>query len=98
MAIGARSQAARTYLEKHFEAFESLGLDELIRHGLLALRETLGSGGELSSSNISVGYVSRDSPFTIIEDESIQRHVDAIVGEAPAPAAADAPPAAEMET
>jgi len=41
MAIGARSQAARTYLEKFLEDFKTCELDELVKHGLRALRDTL---------------------------------------------------------
>lgn len=33
-----------------------LGLDELIKHCLLALRETLSSGTDLTSQNVAVGY------------------------------------------
>lgn len=54
MAIGARSQAGRTYLERHFEEFPELSLDDLIKHALLALRETLGTGQELSAANVAV--------------------------------------------
>jgi 20S proteasome alpha/beta subunit len=41
MAIGARSQAARTYLEKFLDDFKTCDLDELVKHGLRALRDTL---------------------------------------------------------
>jgi 20S proteasome subunit alpha 6 len=41
MAIGARSQSARTYLEKHLESFASCDLEQLVLHGLRALRDTL---------------------------------------------------------
>jgi 20S proteasome subunit alpha 6 len=41
MAIGARSQSARTYLEKHLDEFATADLDELVKHGLRALRDTL---------------------------------------------------------
>jgi hypothetical protein len=43
-AIGARSQSAKTYLEKRYQTFEDCSRDDLIKHGLLALRETIGSG------------------------------------------------------
>jgi 20S proteasome subunit alpha 6 len=33
-AIGARSQMARTYLERHLDAFADCGRDALIEHGL----------------------------------------------------------------
>lgn len=38
MAIGDRCQSAKTYLEKHFENFKTLGADDLIAHGIKALR------------------------------------------------------------
>ena len=41
MAIGARSQAARTYLEKYLEELADCDMDTLIKHGLRALRDTL---------------------------------------------------------
>lgn len=49
MAIGARSQSARTYLEKHLSEFPNNNLDELIRHALRALRDTLPNEIELST-------------------------------------------------
>lgn len=41
MAVGSRSQSARTYLEKHLDVFPGCDLEELIKHGLRALRDTL---------------------------------------------------------
>lgn len=38
MAIGARSQSARTYLEKHLDEFPASTLEELVKHGLRSLR------------------------------------------------------------
>jgi len=38
MAIGAKCQSAKTYLEKNYTTFNPLGRDELITHGLKALR------------------------------------------------------------
>lgn len=48
MAIGARSQSARTYLEKHLNEFQNCDLNELIKHGLRALRDTLPNDVDLS--------------------------------------------------
>ncbi|KAL9112735.1 MAG: hypothetical protein Q9227_003038 [Pyrenula ochraceoflavens] len=56
-AIGARSQMARTYLERHLDEFESCGRDELIKHGLLALRESLAQDKELTVDNTSLGVL-----------------------------------------
>ena len=41
MAIGARSQSAKTYLERHLDEFVDSDLDALVAHGLRALRDTL---------------------------------------------------------
>ncbi|KAK4143789.1 nucleophile aminohydrolase [Dichotomopilus funicola] len=54
-AIGARSQMARTYLEKNIDKFAECGRDELIRHGLRALNESLVQDRELTVDNTSVG-------------------------------------------
>ncbi|XP_017795481.1 PREDICTED: proteasome subunit alpha type-1-like [Habropoda laboriosa] len=58
MAIGARSQSARTYLEKHLNEFSSCDLDELIKHGLLALRDTLPNEVDLSVKNFDEDTIS----------------------------------------
>jgi 20S proteasome, alpha and beta subunits len=49
MAVGSRSQSARTYLEKHLEEFSDCDTDELIKHGLRALRDTLPNEVELTT-------------------------------------------------
>jgi 20S proteasome subunit alpha 6 len=56
-AIGARSQMARTYLEKNLEQFADCGRDQLISHGLKALKETLSQDKELTVENTTVGIV-----------------------------------------
>ena len=56
-AIGARSQMARTYLERHLEEFEGCGRDELIKHGLLALKESLAQDKELTVENTSLAVI-----------------------------------------
>lgn len=49
MAIGARSQSARTYLEKHLNTFMDCDLNELVAHGLRALRDTLPNEVDLNT-------------------------------------------------
>lgn len=41
MSIGSRSQSARTYLEKVLDELDGCERSALIKHGLMALRETL---------------------------------------------------------
>ncbi len=56
-AIGARSQMARTYLERNLDAFADCGREELVTHGLKALKESLNQDKELTIENASVGVV-----------------------------------------
>ncbi|KAF8708043.1 20S proteasome subunit [Rhizoctonia solani] len=103
MSIGARSQSAKTYLEKHYESFADAPLDELIKHGLHALRETLQQDKELNINNTSIGVVGpagvrSDGSFRILEGEPIQVFIDSMVPKetaAPAEETADAPAGGE---
>jgi 20S proteasome subunit alpha 6 len=83
-AIGARSQAARTYLERHADAFGSdLSAEELVKHGLRALAATLGDGAELTKANVTVALVGAggdgagggDGSFTVLEDDDVEPYV-----------------------
>ena len=56
-AIGARSQMARTYLERHLDEFPGASKEELIKHGLQALKESLSQDKELTAENTSLGVI-----------------------------------------
>ena len=49
MAIGARSQSAKTYLERHLDEFLEADLEALVAHGIRALRDTLPNEIELNN-------------------------------------------------
>jgi len=80
MSIGARSQSAKTYLEKTFASFENASLQELINHGLTALKDTLGSQSteELSIKNCSVAFVGENQPFHLLDPSELSEHLKAI--------------------
>jgi 20S proteasome subunit alpha 6 len=78
MAIGARSQSAKTYLEKHFESFENCDVNELVKHGLKALSGCITGDKELDVNNVTIGIVGVDRPFDLIEGDLIQPFLDAI--------------------
>ncbi|KAF5955787.1 hypothetical protein HYC85_008643 [Camellia sinensis] len=94
-AIGSRSQAAKTYLERRFESFISSTREDLLKDALFALRETL-QGEKLKSSICTVSVVGVGEAFHILDNETVQALIDAfeIVGEE-APAAGEEAPAAE---
>jgi len=79
-AMGARSQSAKTYLEKHFESFEKCSTDELIKHSLIALKGTSQSGS-ITHLNCAVAVVGKNIPFTVYEDDTIRSYVAAVADE-----------------
>lgn len=81
MAIGARSQSARTYLEKHLDKFASTTLEQLIQHGLRALRDTLPNEIDLNTKNVSIGCVGEDDDFQILTEEETGVYLSTIEGE-----------------
>lgn len=135
MSIGARSQSAKTYLEKHYEEFAEgkatcvvclppffffltvplitsfppppvtpASLEDLVRHGLHALRETLQQDKELNVNNTSIGLIGPTSEhekksvhpqgaFRILENEAVEPFLLTMVAKGSETAAA-APAAA----
>lgn len=84
-SIGARSQSAKTYLEKNYESFETADLPALVNHGLSALADTLQQDKHLTTLNTSIAIIgpsaaevdvhptgaARRGFFRIIENEEI---------------------------
>ncbi|KAL3372144.1 hypothetical protein AABB24_008599 [Solanum stoloniferum] len=70
-AIGSRSQAAKTYLERKFETFRDSSRESLLKDALFALRETL-QGEKLTSSNCTVAVVGVGEAFHTLDKETIQ--------------------------
>ncbi|XP_044734436.1 proteasome subunit alpha type-1 [Chrysoperla carnea] len=96
MAVGARSQSARTYLEKHLDEFKDCETEELIKHGLRALRDTLPNEVELTTKNVSIGVVGKSTVFKILDEEATGTYLQSIEGEEKRHSGGDeAAPAAE---
>lgn len=96
MAIGARSQSARTYLERHLTAFPDSDVAQLVTHALRALRDCLPSDTELTTRNCSVSIVGLNQTFVIHEDDQMNGFLAALTdgegaGAAGAGVAAEAP-------
>ncbi|KAI1056191.1 hypothetical protein LB507_001933 [Fusarium sp. FIESC RH6] len=85
-AIGARSQMARTYLERNIDSFADCSREELIQHGLKALKESLVQDKELSVENTSVGVVGINTvdgkkkvePFKLYDGYSVQPWIESV--------------------
>ncbi|KAM7540978.1 hypothetical protein Aperf_G00000024513 [Anoplocephala perfoliata] len=74
-AVGSRSQSARTYLERHLDEFPKCNLDELIVHGLKALKGCLPAETELSGKNCALAIVGKDKDFTVYPQELIEPYL-----------------------
>lgn len=81
MGIGARSQSARTYLEKHIDEFASSTVEDLFKHGLRALRDTLPPEVELTTKNVSIGFVGKGQNFKILDETETAGYLSMIAGE-----------------
>lgn len=69
--IGARSQMARTYLERNLDEFEKASREELIRHALRALKDSLSQDKELTIENTSLGVGGLEENFKLYEGPEI---------------------------
>ncbi|CDJ43273.1 proteasome subunit alpha type 1, putative [Eimeria tenella] len=84
VAFGARSQASKTYLEKHFETFPTgklktvnpSSLDDLLLHGAKALKASMAADTELTAECLCVGIVGRGQPWRELNHEELQTLVD----------------------
>eukprot|EP01097_Dermamoeba_algensis_P002121 TRINITY_DN1842_c0_g1_i2.p1 TRINITY_DN1842_c0_g1~~TRINITY_DN1842_c0_g1_i2.p1 ORF type:complete len:250 (+),score=48.42 TRINITY_DN1842_c0_g1_i2:89-838(+) len=77
ISIGARSQSAKTYLEKKFDTFENLPMNSLIKHALLALKETTGQQSEgLTIKNCAVAVVGLNQKFELYEGSALSPFLD----------------------
>jgi 20S proteasome subunit alpha 6 len=83
-AIGARSQMARTYLERNVDAFADCSREDLIKHGLKALKESLVQDKELTVENTSVGVVGLKpdgkgiEPFKLYDGFDVKQWIDSV--------------------
>lgn len=85
-AIGARSQMARTYLERNIDEFADCSREELIQHGLKALKESLVQDKELTVDNTSVGVVGIKiegpkktvEPFKLYDGFEVQEWIESV--------------------
>ncbi|RZC45872.1 hypothetical protein C5167_038815 [Papaver somniferum] len=97
-AIGARSQSAKTCLEREFESFANSTRDDLIKYALFAIKETL-QGEKLTSSICTVDVVSLEEDFHILDQKTMQEFIELleIREEASVQEEVEVPPPAPMD-
>nr|VZI20500.1 unnamed protein product [Spirometra erinaceieuropaei] len=91
-AVGSRSQSARTYLERHLDQFPDSSLEELIQHGLAALKGCLPNESELTGKNCALAVVGKGLDFTVYDEEMVQPYLDSLAAKAIAVESAEPPP------
>eukprot|EP00475_Leptophrys_vorax_P016544 TRINITY_DN2300_c0_g1_i1.p2 TRINITY_DN2300_c0_g1~~TRINITY_DN2300_c0_g1_i1.p2 ORF type:complete len:281 (+),score=78.13 TRINITY_DN2300_c0_g1_i1:49-891(+) len=72
-SIGARSQACKTYLEKHQDSFPDANLDEMIIHAAKALQGAAQTAKEYTEESVSIAVVGRDTPFRILTQDEVAK-------------------------
>lgn len=82
-AMGSRSQAAKTYLERRVcgdasVSREAMSMEDLIGHALKALHSTI-QDGDLNERNCSVAVVGKDQPFTLLEGDALQPFIQEFI-------------------
>ncbi|BAT82771.1 proteasome subunit alpha type-1-B-like [Vigna umbellata] len=96
-AIGSRSQAAKTYLERRFDNFMGSSREDLIKDALIATRESL-QGEKLRSSVCTIAVVGVGEPFHILDQETVQQLIDTFeIVKEDEPPAEEAQPATEQD-
>mmetsp|Transcript_80088 Transcript_80088/g.139032 ORF Transcript_80088/g.139032 Transcript_80088/m.139032 type:complete len:266 (+) Transcript_80088:94-891(+) len=94
MAIGGRSTSAKTYLEKHFEKFPDLPLEELIQYGVEAMNKTTTANKEaMTPKDVTVAILGLDAGYTELPDAELTKYLEKLEKKADDPDAAmeDAP-------
>lgn len=71
MAIGARSQSGKTYLEKRYETYGDLSRDDLIMEALRALQACTEADKGLTPENCVVGVVGVGERFHLMEGDAV---------------------------
>lgn len=77
-SIGARSQSARTFLERHLDEFGTANIEQLVELALLALRDTLPAEDNLTKKNTTIAIVGKGTPFKVMDDDDVQPFLDRI--------------------
>lgn len=60
------------------DSFLDCNLNDLVQHGLRALRETLPAEQDLTTKNVSIGIVGKEMEFTIYDDADVARFLEGL--------------------
>jgi 20S proteasome subunit alpha 6 len=80
IAIGSRSQSARTYFERHLDSFPEASMEELVHHALRALQGSA-SDTTLTVDNVSLSVVGKGSVFKLWNKTELEPYIATMVAE-----------------
>jgi 20S proteasome subunit alpha 1 len=75
-ASGSKEQEAVNFLEKKVKDMKGYDADETVRTAIMCLGSVLGS--DFRGSEIEVAMVEGDGTFTVLKEEEIDLHLNAI--------------------
>ena len=86
MALGARSNSAKTYLQREFEkrgddGFSKLTEQELVFHAVRSLKGCLAGDKKLNAQCVSVAVVGVDKSFEHLSDEQVSDVIKEAIGD-----------------
>ncbi|KAH9252069.1 hypothetical protein BASA81_010051 [Batrachochytrium salamandrivorans] len=81
IAIGSRSQSARTYFERHLEAFADASVEDLVTHALRALQGAAANDTNLSPVNVTLAVVGQNYNFKLWSGAELEPFINATVAE-----------------
>lgn len=74
-AIGARSQSGRTYFEHNQKYFANSSLEQLILHGVKAIKKATQDDEEITQKSIEIAYVGPNEKFVILKQSDIDKYI-----------------------
>jgi 20S proteasome subunit alpha 6 len=75
-AIGAKSQSARTYLEKQLKQFQKAELNKLVLHGLSAIKSGYrDEKEEMTENNIEISVLSKQGGFNNLNTNEVKDYL-----------------------
>lgn len=75
-ALGSRSQASKTYLEKYIDTLKECSRVELIKHAIKALGEAQQANENISTSNCSIAVAYENKEFAVLDESEADYYMN----------------------
>ncbi|EGR32205.1 proteasome subunit alpha type, putative [Ichthyophthirius multifiliis] len=75
-SIGARSQSAKTQFENHVNKLAASTLEQLILHGLYALKKAVQDDEDINQKSVDIAFVGNNSNFTELKPNQVNEYLE----------------------